>query len=155
MKVLLLTLYYNPDVAANAVLMTELAEELSARGHQVTVVTSVPHYVSSSSLEKYRGRLIQRESRGNIHVFRFSLFVPRRKGRLVDRLINYASFTASAALVGMIASPATSREWKVIACGPQPGGGALFLSSPAGGYSQPHVGNRCFARIGDGSGRVP
>jgi len=60
-KILLLTLYFEPDIAANAVVMTELAEELTTLGHKVTVVTSFPHYAGNVIGRRYRGRLIQRD----------------------------------------------------------------------------------------------
>ena len=44
MRVLLLSLVFAPDGVSTAVLMTELARELQGRGHQVTVVTTTPHY---------------------------------------------------------------------------------------------------------------
>jgi colanic acid biosynthesis glycosyl transferase WcaI len=44
MRVLLLSLVFAPDGVSTAALMTELARELMRRGHQVTVVTTTPHY---------------------------------------------------------------------------------------------------------------
>ena len=44
MKFLIVTVDYPPEVRSVATLSKELAEELTARGHQVTVVTSWPGY---------------------------------------------------------------------------------------------------------------
>ena len=43
-RVLLLTLVFAPDGVSTAVLMTELALELRDLGHEVTVLTTTPHY---------------------------------------------------------------------------------------------------------------
>jgi len=68
MRVLLLTLYFAPDVAANAVVMTELAEELAALGHRVTVVSAFPHYAGNVIDLRYRGRFIQQDMHKGIRV---------------------------------------------------------------------------------------
>ena len=63
MRILLLTLYFAPDPAANAVIMTELAEQLAALGHEVTVVAAFPHYDTNRIWDAYRGKLVQRALR--------------------------------------------------------------------------------------------
>jgi hypothetical protein len=41
---LLLTLVFAPDGVSTSVLMSELALELQTLGHEVTVLTTTPHY---------------------------------------------------------------------------------------------------------------
>ena len=60
MRILLLTLYYAPDVGANAEVVTALAEGLAAMGHRVTVVTALPHYEHNRVDDAYHGKLVQR-----------------------------------------------------------------------------------------------
>ena len=67
-RILLLTLYFKPDMAANAVIMTELAEDLAKLGHQITVITSMPHYHTNRIWEEYRGKLVQHDKHGPIDI---------------------------------------------------------------------------------------
>ncbi len=101
MRILLVTLYFAPDPAANSVIMTELAEELARLGHQVTVVTAFPHYDVNRIWDDYRGRLVQRDRHGAIDVVRTYLYVPPDKTNLAGRLLNYASFNLLSTLAGL------------------------------------------------------
>jgi colanic acid biosynthesis glycosyl transferase WcaI len=105
MRIVVLSLYFTPDVAANAVIVGELCRGLAALGHQVRAVAAFPHYDQNRIWEAYRGKLVQRERGDGIDVYRTYLYVPRRKERIVGRLLNYASFTALSALVGLAAGP--------------------------------------------------
>jgi colanic acid biosynthesis glycosyl transferase WcaI len=102
---LLLTLYFAPDVAANAVIMTELAEELAALGHQVTVVTAFPHYAGNVIDRRYRGRLIQQEEYKSMRVVRTYLYTSLHKQRFLVRFLNYVSFNVLSTLAGIFAGP--------------------------------------------------
>lgn len=99
LRILLLTLYFAPDPAANAVIMTELAEQLAALGHEVTVVAAFPHYDTNRIWDAYRGKLVQREQHGPVCVYRTYLYVPGNKTNIVGRLLNYLSFNLLSALV--------------------------------------------------------
>lgn len=103
MRILLLTTYFRPDITANAVLMTQLAEDLAAIGHQVTVITSMPHYDTNRIWDAYRGRLYVRERWGNLDVRHVYLYVPPRKERLLGRIVSHASFNVLSTLVGVLA----------------------------------------------------
>jgi colanic acid biosynthesis glycosyl transferase WcaI len=105
MHILLLTLYFTPDIGANAVVMTELAEGLAALGHQVTVVTAVPHYASNVIDPQYRGRLIQNNDYKGIRVIRVYLYTAPEKQRFLVRLLNYVSFNVLSTLAGVWAGP--------------------------------------------------
>ncbi len=105
MRILLLTLYFAPDIAANAVIMTELAEELIQRGHQVTVVTAFPHYAGNVIDARYRGRLVQHEEYRGIQIIRTFLYTSPRKNRFGVRLLNYASFNLISTLAGILSGP--------------------------------------------------
>lgn len=53
MRILLVVSLYRPEISSAAELMKELAEELSARGHHVTVLTSAPlHRLDQTDAEK-------------------------------------------------------------------------------------------------------
>lgn len=102
MRILFLTLYFAPDRAANAVLMTGLAQELAGLGHEVTVVCAVPHYDSNRIWPDYRGKVWSRARHGEIDVFRTYLYVPRSKSGFRGRLLNYASFNILSTILGAL-----------------------------------------------------
>ena len=103
MRVLLLTLYFRPDLAANAVIMTTLAKELTQMGHHLTIVTSMPHYDRNRIWPEYRGKLYVRESFNGLDVRRVYLYVPQQKQSLLGRLLNYATFNSLSVIVGALA----------------------------------------------------
>ena len=49
-KILMLTLVYGPDTVSTANMMTDIAQGLQGVGHEVTVLTSVPHYNPTSEV---------------------------------------------------------------------------------------------------------
>jgi colanic acid biosynthesis glycosyl transferase WcaI len=102
LRILLLSLYFTPDLGANAVIMTKLAEELTLLGHQVTVVTAFPHYDTNRIWDAYRGKLVQRDGHGDVRVHRAYLYVPRQKGRLLGRVLNYVSFNLLSTIIGLL-----------------------------------------------------
>ncbi|HMR68086.1 MAG TPA: glycosyltransferase family 4 protein [Anaerolineae bacterium] len=103
MKILLLSLYFTPDPAANSVIMTELAEELTQLGHQVTVIAAFPHYDTNQIWPTYRGQLVQKDEHQGIRVYRTYLYVPANKTNLLGRVLNYLSFNALSTLIGALA----------------------------------------------------
>ena len=64
MRLLFINRYFHPDISATAQLLTELAEDLSAKGESITVITGNNAYTESSSRlphqETYNGILILR-----------------------------------------------------------------------------------------------
>jgi len=100
MRILLLSTYFKPDIASTGVLMTYLAEDLAGLGHKVTVITTVPHYDTGRIWETYRGKLLHRDNHGPVRVYRLYTYVPRRKDKLFERLLNYATFNALSVLIG-------------------------------------------------------
>lgn len=102
MRIMLLSTYYMPDTAANGVLMSYLAEDLAEMGHDVTVVTTFPHYGTGQIRTAYRGRLLQRDKQGTVDIYRLYAYASRRKDKLPGRLLNYATFNALSAGVGTL-----------------------------------------------------
>ncbi|MGI4789019.1 MAG: glycosyltransferase family 4 protein [Janthinobacterium lividum] len=102
MRILFLTMYYKPDNAATGILMAELAEELALHGHDVRVITSMPHYSTNSIWPEYRGKWSKRERQGAILVHRVWSYVPVHKDRLLPRFFSYLSFTLLSASAGLL-----------------------------------------------------
>jgi colanic acid biosynthesis glycosyl transferase WcaI len=91
MRILIYSYNYHPEPIGIAPLMTELAEGLAARGHQVRVVTAMPNYPERSIYPQYRGRLYATEKRNGVTIQRcFVLSCPKRG--LVGRLLLESSF---------------------------------------------------------------
>ncbi len=94
MRILLLTMYFAPDPAANANIVTALAEELVALGHEVHVVASFPHYEHNEILPEYQGKLIEHTKEGPIDIRRVYVHTGYDKKSIFGRLLQYASFGA-------------------------------------------------------------
>ena len=106
-KVLLLTLVFAPDGVSTAVLMTELAQELQTLGHNVTVLTTTPHYNvepearARQPLQPYWGRWLQRSQIDGITVYHAS--IPVKGDRVGARLLDYLRFHAISTAAGLFA----------------------------------------------------
>jgi colanic acid biosynthesis glycosyl transferase WcaI len=102
MKILYLSQYFPPEMGAPAARVSELSRHWAKAGHDVTVLTGFPHYPSGVVPQEYRAklrRLILREDLDGVRVERTWLAaLPNRK--TWERILNYTSFTASAALRG-------------------------------------------------------
>ena len=70
MKILLITGYFPPEMAAAPNLNYELGRELVRLGHSVTVATGFPRYNLKETPAKYRGKLYMRETMDGMTVER-------------------------------------------------------------------------------------
>ncbi len=91
MRVLIYSYNYYPEPIGIAPLMTELAEGLVARGHEVRVITAMPNYPQREIYEQYRGKLYETEERNGVTIQRSYVRV-KPKPTLVDRIILDSSF---------------------------------------------------------------
>ena len=94
MHILFLTHYFEPDITSNAVIATGLAKQLVELGHQVTVVTSVPHYDQQRIPPAFRRVIVRRtvEMDARLKVWRTWVLIPRNKRSTVQRFISYFSY---------------------------------------------------------------
>lgn len=96
MKVLLLNQCFWPDVAATAQHLSDLAERLAARGHEVTVICADRGYVDPQT------RFTARERWNGVEIIRVRSFRANKKSRW-QRALNFASFlTACAARLAFL-----------------------------------------------------
>jgi len=86
MRVLILGYNYYPEPIGIAPLITELAERLVARGHDVTVVTAFPNYPERRIYPGYQGRLFGQEARNGVKVVRHWVFIRPQPG-LITRIL--------------------------------------------------------------------
>ncbi|MBL8130806.1 MAG: glycosyltransferase family 4 protein [Anaerolineae bacterium] len=102
LRLWLVTQFYPPDGGASAVRLSRLARLLAEQGHDVTVLTVMPHYWSGTIAEPYRGRLFMREMLDGVTVLRAWLYAsPSKRARA--RLLNQISAMLTVALRGTFA----------------------------------------------------
>ena len=85
MRLLFVNRYFYPDISATSQLLTELAEDLAAKGETVTVITGNTSYLSG-------GIQLEADERHNgIRILRVG-FTRFGRSRLLGRLADYLSF---------------------------------------------------------------
>lgn len=104
-------------MGAPAARVSELSRLWANEGHEVTVLTGFPNHPTGIVPPEYRTkfrRLIAHDRSNDVDILRTWLLpLPNRKS--YERVLNYGSFAASAALTGMF----TSRPDVLIATSPQ------------------------------------
>ncbi|MBN1828342.1 MAG: glycosyltransferase family 4 protein [Deltaproteobacteria bacterium] len=101
MKILVVVSYYRPDGGAGATLFPLLCEELVKMDHEVTVLTTVPHYPSGRVLNAYRGRKNRFSKENGVKIVRVGLpSVDRSK--LKARLFQFVVFQMRATCAGLL-----------------------------------------------------
>jgi glycosyltransferase involved in cell wall biosynthesis len=100
MKILIITTYFAPDAGAAAVRLSRLARLLAARGHTVTVLTTMPHYPKGEIDASYRGKFTTSEMVDGVKVVRVWLKATP-SSRISRRLISQMSFMLTAFLRGL------------------------------------------------------
>ena len=98
MRILLLSTYFRPDVASTGVIMTKLAQEFVARGHEVSVVTSVPHYDPNHVWPEWSKKLVYSERLDGMQIYRVRVWAGNDKSSVARRILGYASFSLLSAL---------------------------------------------------------
>ncbi len=101
MRILLLSTYFRPDVASTGVIMTKLAEEFVAKGHKVTVVTSVPHYDPHQVWPEYSKKLVYSERRDGMQIYRVRVYAADDRSSVAKRILAYGSFSLFSAFRGV------------------------------------------------------
>ncbi|MBG1263639.1 glycosyltransferase family 4 protein [Nostoc commune] len=91
MHILIYSYNYHPEPIGIAPLMTELAEGLVERGHQVRVITGMPNYPQREIYDEYRGKWYVTEQINGVTIQRSYLRI-KSKPNLLDRLLLELSF---------------------------------------------------------------
>jgi colanic acid biosynthesis glycosyl transferase WcaI len=97
MRILIYSYNYYPEPIGIAPLMTELAEGLVARGHEVRVVTGMPNYPERKVYPGYEGKLYCTEERNGVVIQRSFVWTKPQPG-LVSRMLLDGSFVLSSLL---------------------------------------------------------
>lgn len=100
MRILIYSYNYYPEPIGIAPLMTELAEGLVKRGHQVRVVTAVPWYPASIIAQQYRGKLYLTEERNGVKIQRCYVWSSQKR-TLCNRILFEISFVCLSFFQGL------------------------------------------------------
>lgn len=95
MHILIVTQYFWPENFR----VNDLAEELSRRGHKVTVLTGRPNYPEGRVFPAYRSRPQDFARLGDVPVIRVPMLARGSSG--IQLMLNYLSFAVSATVLGM------------------------------------------------------
>ena len=96
MKILIVSQFFWPENFR----INDLAEELSIRGHEVTVLTGIPNYPQGSWFKGYSFFSFGRDKKENIKLVRVPV-IPRFSGKKWQLAINYISYALSASIYGL------------------------------------------------------
>jgi len=104
-KVVFLSLVFPPDNVSTAQIMGELALELKRLGHEVTVLTTSPHYnrdleaEAKQPLNRYWGRILQKSNFRGITVYH--VLMPKKSTNILARLPSLLSFHILSTVAGV------------------------------------------------------
>ena len=96
-RVLLLTQWFDPEPTFKGQVF---ARELVRQGFDVEVLTGFPNYPGGKVYPGYKIDLLQREIVDGVHITRVPLY-PNHDQSAIKRVLNYASFAASALFYGL------------------------------------------------------
>ncbi|HET9029777.1 MAG TPA: glycosyltransferase family 4 protein [Candidatus Aquilonibacter sp.] len=99
MRLLILTQYYPPEIGAPQTRLAALARHVASRGHEVEVVTAMPHHLLGRTYDGYRGKLYMRDEIDGVPVHRTWVYAATGTG--LRRIANYLSFTATS-MIGLL-----------------------------------------------------
>jgi len=114
MNLLVLCPHFEPDLAPTGEVMTQIAEQLVARGHRIHVVTSLPWYLHHAIEPGWEGRLVRHSDTEWGRITRVHPF-PTDKRNIPARGLAFAGFTG---LAGLGAIFSRSRPDAVLAMSP-------------------------------------
>ena len=98
-QILFVTPYYPPEKTPPAIRISEMAQQLVARGHKVTVLTTFPNFPSGIIPSEYQGRTIQCEVCNGVRIVRVWSYITPNKG-FFRRILGQLSFGWIAPLLG-------------------------------------------------------
>jgi colanic acid biosynthesis glycosyl transferase WcaI len=99
MKFVILTQYFYPEVGATQARLDAVCNELTRAGHEVEVVTAMPHHPAGRIAPSYRGRFYAKEERNGITIHRVWLYAANGSG--TKRILSYLSFMITS-LAGLL-----------------------------------------------------
>lgn len=107
MRILAIMLYWYPYEGPLMPIYSAIFEDLVAKGHSVTLISSFPHYRKGheKSFKEYRGKIFEVSTYKSIRLLRCYVYAPEFKTdkySLVMRALNFLSFSLSSILAGIV-----------------------------------------------------
>ena len=99
MRILILSQFCEPETHMTRAAL--FARALAAEGHEVQILTGFPNYPGGKVYPGYRIRFLQRETLDGVSILRVPLY-PSHDASSIRRILNYASFAASASILGSL-----------------------------------------------------
>jgi colanic acid biosynthesis glycosyl transferase WcaI len=118
MRVIVLCPHFEPDTAPTGVVMTRIVHELSRRGHDLHVVTSLPWYRAHRIEPDWSGRSMATEATRWGSVTRVHPFPGPDRSNIARRAVGFAGFSALAGFAGVRAGGVLHRADVVLAMSP-------------------------------------
>ena len=93
-KILIISNNYKPELTGPSIYITDLAEYLAAKGEEITIVTSFPHYPHWRLYPGFHQRFFEKLFDKGVRIIRCPIYIPRSPSSL--KRIGYdLSFTLS------------------------------------------------------------
>jgi colanic acid biosynthesis glycosyl transferase WcaI len=127
MHILYLSQYFPPEAGATQTRAYEMARNLVASGHQVSMLAEIPNHPSGVIPPEYRGKLYERSEMDGIDVIRVWVKTSPVKN-FTSRMLFYLTFMLNATLAGLLVARG---HYDLIYASSPPlfvGGAALALS---------------------------
>jgi putative colanic acid biosynthesis glycosyltransferase WcaI len=99
MKFLILSQYYPPEIGASQVRLSAFCSQLVSAGHDVEVVTAMPHHPTGRIFPPYRRHFYLHEFRNGVSIRRVWAYPGNRSS--IERILSYCSF-AFTCLYGLL-----------------------------------------------------
>jgi glycosyltransferase involved in cell wall biosynthesis len=100
LRILYITQYFPPEIGATQTRAYEMAKNLAAQGHDVTVLCEFPNHPSGILPQRYHGKWKEKDSLDGITVYRTWVYTTPEK-TFITRLLFYFSFMFSALVTGL------------------------------------------------------
>jgi colanic acid biosynthesis glycosyl transferase WcaI len=104
-RILILSLVFRPDNVSTAQIMGDLAVDFKARGHEVFVITTVPHYnndpvaLEKQPLQRCWGKLLQKSIYCGMQVWH--AWMPRKGRNKLLRILAWIGFHLITTMAGL------------------------------------------------------
>jgi len=128
MKLAVLCPHYAPDTAPTGEVMTSIATELVARGHELHVVTSLPWYEHHRIESGWGGRVVRHEDTAWGRITRVHPF-PTDKRKIPARAAAFAGFTLLSTALALRGRPGARPDAVLAMSPPLTLGGAGWLAA--------------------------
>jgi colanic acid biosynthesis glycosyl transferase WcaI len=106
LRILLITLYYPPEITSNGVLMERLVRDLRERDHRITVIAAFPQYAALAGVAKSGWwPFLKRSREDGTTVWRIRVPAFGSRESFVSRTITYLLFNVASVFTALLCGP--------------------------------------------------